>query len=133
MMLKSKQYGTLQGPNIYKNVIFIKEKIVSACIYRCDHKLFQYFSILLSIVRYLIYCEFQQMKESGGLKRMVALITDTPPPEEESKKADKKGGSRAGKKSAGGKDGGKYMNKKISNILLSFYFGVTNSVVCRVQ
>ena len=42
------------------------------------------------------------MKESGGLKKMVALITDQAPPEEETKKSDKKGGSRAGKKSAKG-------------------------------
>nr|KAG5705421.1 hypothetical protein BaRGS_004548 [Batillaria attramentaria] len=52
----------------------------------------------------------EQMKESGGLKKMVAIITDQPPAEEESKKGDKKGGSRAGKKSAGkdakGKKGG---------------------------
>ncbi|KAK3779638.1 hypothetical protein RRG08_040361 [Elysia crispata] len=40
------------------------------------------------------------VKESGGLKRFVALITDQPPPEEDSKKGDKKAGSRAGKKSA---------------------------------
>ncbi|XP_041358509.1 armadillo repeat-containing protein 3-like isoform X2 [Gigantopelta aegis] len=43
-----------------------------------------------------------QMKESGGLKKLVALITDQTPPEEETKKSDKKGGSRAGKKSAKG-------------------------------
>ncbi|XP_076467502.1 armadillo repeat-containing protein 3-like isoform X2 [Babylonia areolata] len=42
----------------------------------------------------------EQMKETGGLKKLVALITDQPPPEEESKKGDKKSGSRAGKKSA---------------------------------
>ncbi|XP_076446526.1 armadillo repeat-containing protein 3-like isoform X2 [Babylonia areolata] len=46
----------------------------------------------------------EQMKESGGLKKLVALITDQPPPDDDSKKGDKKGGSRAGKKSAG-KDG----------------------------
>ncbi|GFR96234.1 armadillo repeat-containing protein 3 [Elysia marginata] len=40
------------------------------------------------------------VKENGGLKRFVALITDQPPPEEDTKKGDKKGGSRAGKKSA---------------------------------
>ncbi|XP_012938913.1 armadillo repeat-containing protein 3 isoform X2 [Aplysia californica] len=40
------------------------------------------------------------VKDSGGLKRLVALITDQPPPEEDTKKGDKKGGSRAGKKSA---------------------------------
>ncbi|KAL8577393.1 hypothetical protein ACOMHN_060215 [Nucella lapillus] len=52
----------------------------------------------------------EQMKESGGLKKLVALITDQPPAEEDSKKGDKKGGSRAGKKSASkdnkGKKGG---------------------------
>ncbi|XP_071087900.1 armadillo repeat-containing protein 3-like isoform X1 [Haliotis cracherodii] len=46
----------------------------------------------------------EQVKETGGLKRLVAIITDQPPVEEESKggKADKKAGSRAGKKSAKG-------------------------------
>lgn len=51
----------------------------------------------------------QLVKETGTLKRLVALITDQPPPEEEAKggggkggKAEK-GGSRAAKKSA--KDG----------------------------
>ncbi|XP_046553420.1 armadillo repeat-containing protein 3-like [Haliotis rubra] len=46
----------------------------------------------------------EQIKETGGLKRLVAIITDQPPAEEETKggKADKKAGSRAGKKSAKG-------------------------------
>ena len=43
---------------------------------------------------------WQLVKENGGLKRFVALITDQPPPEEDNKKGDKKAGSRAGKKSA---------------------------------
>ncbi|XP_067661533.1 armadillo repeat-containing protein 3-like [Haliotis asinina] len=46
----------------------------------------------------------EQIKETGGLKKLVAIITDQPPAEEETKggKADKKAGSRAGKKSAKG-------------------------------
>jgi hypothetical protein len=50
----------------------------------------------------------QQMKESGGLRRLVALITDQPVHDDDStKKGGKgeKGGSRTGgKKSATGKD-----------------------------
>ncbi|XP_061165176.1 armadillo repeat-containing protein 3-like isoform X2 [Saccostrea echinata] len=46
------------------------------------------------------------VKETGGLKRLVALITDQVPPEEEPKagtgKGEKKAGSRAAKKSAKG-------------------------------
>lgn len=53
----------------------------------------------------------EQMKESGGLKKMVALITDQPAPEEDSKKGDKKAGSRAGKKSAGKDEEGKGAGK----------------------
>lgn len=51
-----------------------------------------------------IWLGIQQIKETGGLKRLVAIITDQPPVEEETKggKADKKAGSRAGKKSAKG-------------------------------
>ncbi|XP_076117995.1 armadillo repeat-containing protein 3-like isoform X5 [Mytilus galloprovincialis] len=59
------------------------------------------------------------VKETGTLKRLVALITDQPPPEEEAKggggkggKAEK-GGSRAAKKSA--KDGGKTSRGKKSS------------------
>ena len=53
-------------------------------------------------------CIFQIVKETGTLKKLVALITDQPPPEEEAKAAGGKGGkekagSRAAKKSA--KDG----------------------------
>ncbi|KAJ8298392.1 hypothetical protein KUTeg_024923 [Tegillarca granosa] len=52
----------------------------------------------------------EEIKESGGLKKLVAMITDQPPPEEEPKAgkgAEKKGGSRAAKKSAkGSKKGG---------------------------
>ncbi|KAL5011438.1 hypothetical protein ScPMuIL_009989 [Solemya velum] len=47
----------------------------------------------------------EQIKESGGLKKLVALITDQPPPDDDIKgggggKPEKKGGSRAAKKSA---------------------------------
>ena len=48
---------------------------------------------------------FQQIKETGGLKKLVALITDQPPPDDEPKGAkggEKKAGSRAAKKSAKG-------------------------------
>ena len=47
----------------------------------------------------------QEVKETGGLKRLVALITDSAAPDEEAKggKGEKKAGSRAAKKSA--KDG----------------------------
>ena len=50
---------------------------------------------------------FQQVKENGGLAKLVAFVTDTAPPEEEDKKSkDKKGAaSRAGKKGKGGDDG----------------------------
>ncbi|XP_021356632.1 armadillo repeat-containing protein 3-like isoform X1 [Mizuhopecten yessoensis] len=51
----------------------------------------------------------EEVKETGGLKRLVALITDQTPPEEEPKggKGEKKAGSRAAKKSAkDGKKGG---------------------------
>ncbi|XP_022325530.2 armadillo repeat-containing protein 3-like isoform X1 [Crassostrea virginica] len=51
------------------------------------------------------------IKETGGLKRLVALITDQVPPEEEPKagtgKGEKKAGSRAAKKSAKGSKSGK--------------------------
>ncbi|XP_062608563.1 armadillo repeat-containing protein 3-like isoform X1 [Saccostrea cucullata] len=51
------------------------------------------------------------VKETGGLKRLVALITDQVPPEEEPKagtgKGEKKAGSRAAKKSAKGSKSGK--------------------------
>lgn len=51
----------------------------------------------------------QLVKETGGLQRLVAFITDTQPPEEEDKgkgkKAEKGGASRAGKKGKGGEDG----------------------------
>ena len=51
-------------------------------------------------------CVAQLVKESGGLQRLVAFITDTQPPEEEEKKGKKeKGASRAGKKGKGGDDG----------------------------
>lgn len=44
------------------------------------------------------------MKEKGGLKKLVMIITDQPVQEDDSKKlAKKESGSRAGKKSA--KDG----------------------------
>jgi hypothetical protein len=51
------------------------------------------------------------MKETGGLQRLVAFITDTNPPEEEEKKGKgggkaEKGASRAGKK---GKEDGEYI------------------------
>ncbi|PVD34217.1 hypothetical protein C0Q70_05483 [Pomacea canaliculata] len=43
----------------------------------------------------------EQMKEKGGLKKLVMIITDQPAPEDDSKKlAKKESGSRAGKKSA---------------------------------
>lgn len=52
----------------------------------------------------------QLIKETGGLKRLVALITDQVPPEEEPKagtgKGEKKAGSRAAKKSAKGSKSG---------------------------
>ena len=57
------------------------------------------------------------MKESGGLKKLVSLITDQPLPEEESKKVDKKAGSRMGKKSAS-KDGVSYVFLLHANILM---------------
>ena len=50
----------------------------------------------------------QQIKENGGLAKLIAFIVDAPPPEDEDakskgKKGNEKGGSRAGKK---GKDEG---------------------------
>ena len=49
------------------------------------------------------------IKETGGLQRLVAFITDVPAPDEDSKgDKNKKGGdkgSRAGKKGAKGDDG----------------------------
>ncbi|XP_033742747.1 armadillo repeat-containing protein 3-like isoform X4 [Pecten maximus] len=56
----------------------------------------------------------EEVKETGGLKRLVALITDQTPPEEEPKggKGEKKAGSRAAKKSAkDGKKGGSEPDK----------------------
>ena len=44
----------------------------------------------------------QQIKENGGLHRLVAFITDTQPAEEEEKKGKKdRGASKAGKKGKG--------------------------------
>ncbi|XP_050417691.1 armadillo repeat-containing protein 3 [Patella vulgata] len=42
----------------------------------------------------------EQIKETGGLKKLVAIITDQAPPEEETKKPDKKPAGKGGKKSA---------------------------------
>ncbi|KAL3878968.1 hypothetical protein ACJMK2_031290 [Sinanodonta woodiana] len=54
----------------------------------------------------------EQIKETGGLKKLVALITDQPPPEDESKgaKGEKKGGAKSAKKSA--KDAKKQESEK---------------------
>ena len=51
------------------------------------------------------------IKENGGLKKLVAFITDVQPPEEEQStgKKDKKGAaSRAGKKGKKDEDGERY-------------------------
>ena len=58
-------------------------------------------------MQFLIYVGvvgvFQQIKENGGLAKLLAFIVDAPPPEEEDTKSKapkgkEKGGSRAGKK-----------------------------------
>ncbi|KAK3599496.1 hypothetical protein CHS0354_006630 [Potamilus streckersoni] len=54
----------------------------------------------------------EQIKETGGLKKLVALIIDQPPPEDETKgaKGEKKGGAKSAKKSA--KDAKKQESEK---------------------
>jgi len=76
-----------------------------------------FYKVIPRVVIFTFYV-MQEIKETGGLKRLVALITDQNPPDEEPKgaKGEKKAGSRAAKKSA--KDGMSYLiNLTIKSII----------------
>ena len=70
----------------------------------------------------VLSCVLQQIKDNGGLAKLVAYITDAPPPEEEDTKSKgKKGGaekgpSRAGKK---GKEDGEWTTLRHRLILIA--------------